>query len=1116
MDGVVKQGRTGLWFWSMFGCTALLTLLQVTSVSTSQEQIPEEVSYQTLKVTVLRARLHTSADYFSESDCYVTFFFPTKTDRKYRTRTVSNTNQPKWNETFTLLVPVLLKNVLEIQLHDEDLITSDDLISTVLFDLGNLRVGEMETKVFELNSETDEELVMEFELIQSDETPQENAGNSIIENDELPEIHETVSFRTLKVTVLRARLHTSADFFSESDCYVTFFFPVESARKYRTRTVSNTNQPEWKETFTLRVPVLLKNVLEIQVHDEDPVTSDDHISTVLFDLGDLRVGEKETKVFELNSETNDELVMEFEPVQSDETPQENVDNGIVMIHKEKVSYWTLKVSILRARLHTSEDLFSNSDCYVIFFLPTATARKHRTRTVSNTNQPEWKETFTLRVPVLLKNVLEIQVHDEDPITSDDHISTVLFDLGNLPVGEKETKVFELNSETDDELVMEFELIQSDEAPQEYISNGIVMAAPLSVLQFSMRNHQNSDYLKDRILKVRGAYDETQRFTSEGTDLCFYINRDLETELGVLSGSDEDDADAPLESALNVPPLPARYSGTATLTIDQKTVVLDLEAQQSQEEHLAVRLDNELPAQEREFLMKRKALVMKALEKTLSLTSPLDPKKVPTIAVAGSGGGSRAMTGLLGSLRGLQEIGVLDAVTYLTGVSGSTWALSALYREANWSQQDLNKVISAEREQLTKSVLDLFSPERLRYYREEMAEKKEQGHISSLTDFAGLLFEQIIFGEKVESTVSEQQMAVNEGQNPLPIYTAVNIKDDLQFNGSEAEWYEFTPYEVGFHKYEVFVRTENFGSEFFLGYIINKLPELRIAYLLGIWGSDFSLSITDLWKRFTGREAPWSGKFVDQVSITETDSEPSGLDTVVIDPVSDAAEDVSDFLRDEIVIAKMFNFMRGFSLRWNYTENSNFNTDTDLHPDSIPSRLTPSDAFLHPVDAGHSITQGCVPVLRPERDVDVIISIGFSLDRERFLKVLEDTAVYCKEHDIPFPDADFASLEKEPLQEVYVFEDEENPKAPIVMHFPLINLSYQQYKKPGVKRETEEEIQAGKVDVTSDDTPYATINLVYSPEDYDALGDLTTYNILNNKEKIQEVLRKALQKKESSV
>uniref|UniRef100_A0A672HQZ1 PLA2c domain-containing protein n=1 Tax=Salarias fasciatus TaxID=181472 RepID=A0A672HQZ1_SALFA len=457
-------------------------------------------------------------------------------------------------------------------------------------------------------------------------------------------------------------------------------------------------------------------------------------------------------------------------------------------------------------------------------------------------------------------------------------------------------------------------------------------------------------------------------------------------------------------------------------------------------------------------------------------------QVPTIAVASSGGGSRAMTGFLGSLRGLQEIGVLDTVTYISGVSGSTWAMSALYREANWSQQDLNKVISAEKELMTKTIPDLFSPERLRYYREEMAEKKEQGHISSAIDFAGLHV--VFLLQKVESTLSEQQMAVNEGQNPLPIYTAVNIKEDLHGSGSEDEWCEFTPYEVGFHKYGAFVQTENFGSEFFLGHIIKKLPELRIAYLLG--ETLVFIQYTEEFHKYRYREQ--NSSIYKLIDLTHT------------------------LTSDGCFVEAFDNNSRKLNIC--PISSSTFVFRTDLRPDAIPSRLTPSDAFLHPVDAGHSITQGCVPVLRPERDVDVIISIGFSWDGERFLK---DTAVYCKDHDIPFPDADFAGLEKEPLQEVYVFEDEENPKAPIVMHFPLINLSYQQYKKPGqCERETEEEIQAGKVDVTSEDSPYTTNNLVYSPEDYDALGDLTTYNILNNKEKIQEVLRKALQKKESSL
>lgn len=47
-------------------------------------------------------------------------------------------------------------------------------------------------------------------------------------------------------------------------------------------------------------------------------------------------------------------------------------------------------------------------------------------------------------------------------------------------------------------------------------------------------------------------------------------------------------------------------------------------------------------------------------------------QVPVVAVLGSGGGTRAMTSLYGSLAGLQELGLLDAVTYLSGVSGSSW------------------------------------------------------------------------------------------------------------------------------------------------------------------------------------------------------------------------------------------------------------------------------------------------------------------------------------------------------------------------------------------------------------------------------------------------------------
>lgn len=47
-------------------------------------------------------------------------------------------------------------------------------------------------------------------------------------------------------------------------------------------------------------------------------------------------------------------------------------------------------------------------------------------------------------------------------------------------------------------------------------------------------------------------------------------------------------------------------------------------------------------------------------------------QVPVIAIAGSGGGFRAMVGFSGVIKALFESGVLDCATYIAGLSGSTW------------------------------------------------------------------------------------------------------------------------------------------------------------------------------------------------------------------------------------------------------------------------------------------------------------------------------------------------------------------------------------------------------------------------------------------------------------
>ncbi|KAM9848230.1 cytosolic phospholipase A2 beta isoform 2-T2 [Aulostomus maculatus] len=918
-----------------------------------------------------------------------------------------------------------------------------------------------------------------------------------------------VSSWTLSVTILRAENILSPDYWTEADCYVTVCLPSTSGRIFRTNVVANNKNPEWNQLFTFKVNGKLKKTLQIHLYDEDPLKYDNLIYTLMFDISTLTVGKKEIKEFVIDPQGKLQIAFELH-----ESVQKIRHLKDAQLLKEAVSYQMLNVIVVGAKISHSRDSFSESDFYVILSLPTATARMYRTSTVSNDNSPQWNETFKFRIPVHVKNILEVKIYDEDPLAPDDLISTILFDLSNLTVGKKESKVFTLNSKKKDELTIEFELLQSEDPPSDYLTNGILLAAPFSAMDVNIEKLLSNSSLFGKVLKLRGAFQENHILhAKEDSRLRFHINRDLETEMGVATS--DNDTSSPMTNSAKLQALPPKHAGKVSLVIDQDTVDLDVEIHEGDEELLAVRLDFDIPQEEKAYLEKRKPIVGQTLQKLLGLKSPLTPEQVPTVAVVASGGGSRAMTGMLGSMKALKDIGVTDSLSYITGVSGSTWAMSLLYQNPNWSQQDFDPIMSEAKEKMTKSVLGVFSSENLQYYREEMAKKGDDGFIVSLIDMLGLVIEQIIFGKKMTSTLSEQQSTVNEGQNPLPIYTAVNMKEGIQGCESEAEWCEFTPYEVGIQKYGAYVQAEDFGSQFFLGHLIKKLPEVRISYLLGIWSSIFSINLTQMWQLVTGNLPSWTPWLGPDVSNIEVDTEPSTLDTYLINPISGVTSILTNFFKGRPVIAKIYNFMHGLYLHWNYNKNSNFKAWKGTHPDAFPNTMTPRDSTLYLVDSGHHINIGCVPILRPERDVDLIISLSYSWD-PNVLSVLEKTAAYCEDHEIPFPRVDFTSLAKEPQKEFYIFQDKENPKAPIVVHLPLLNDTYKHFKQPGVKRETEEEVKAGMVDVSSRQSPYTTSNITYSPDDFDNLVHLTSYNVLNNKDNIFDALGRALVKKASKI
>ncbi|XP_053365743.1 cytosolic phospholipase A2 zeta-like [Clarias gariepinus] len=776
-----------------------------------------------------------------------------------------------------------------------------------------------------------------------------------------------------------------------------------------------------------------------------------------------------------------------------------------MASKAEGPHWNLSVTILRGEFQHSYDLFSLPDLYVTLHLPTASACILRTRTIKNCKTPEWTETFCFRAYSQVKNILELNLYDEDLI-KDELCTSILFDISALKLGQKEKKMFITDDKLKDELWVEFELTESADAPGQYHSNRVLVAAPFSTLEVKL-DKLPKDINNDLHLNVRGAYNEKQVISMSSKNstlmqtLRYYINKNLETEIGLQMLKDDTTSSS---AVVPVTPFVATSKFTLSLPLAKEKVELHLTRVESSEEDMKVRLDFDIPAEEKVFLVKRKEVVSRALQKILNLQVPLDPTQVPTVAVVCSGGGSRAMTGTYGSLKGLQSLGLLDVITYMTSVSGSTWTTANLYTNPFWSKENLDEAIGSVQRELSKSPASLFSRMQLHYYRSELQNREKEGYSVSFIDTWGLIIEQLVFGKKQTDILSDQKKVVSEGQNPLPIYTAVNIKKGI--NGSTVpEWCEFTPFEVGFCKYGAFVPVENFGSEFYLGHVVKKLPETRISFLLGIWSSVFSTNLMHLWRTFTGVTPSHTGEKVDKI---EKDEGCPALDTLRVDSVDSA---LSNFLNGRPLISSVFNFLRGFFLHNLYTKSPNFNISNDSNPDAFPNKLTPMDSTLSLVDSAFAINIAFPPVLRPQRCADIILSFSYSWDEDP-LQVVKKTQQYCIDHQVPFPKIDFSKYTSQHKEEVYVFMDEKNPDAPIVLHFPLVNVSFKDYKAPGVKRIGKQELKEGNIDVNTKYSPYVTSNLTYSSEDFQRLVDLSHYNIVNNKKTIINALKKALNKK----
>ncbi|NXV85279.1 PA24A phospholipase, partial [Calonectris borealis] len=532
-------------------------------------------------------------------------------------------------------------------------------------------------------------------------------------------------------------------------------------------------------------------------------------------------------------------------------------------------------------------------------------------------------------------------------------------------------------------------------------------------------------------------------------------------------------------------------------------------------------------------------------------------QVPVIAVLGSGGGFRAMVGFAGVMKALYESGILDCATYVAGLSGSTWYMSTLYSHPDFPEKGPKEINQELMNSVSHNPLLLLTPQKVKRYIEALWNKKSSGQPVTFTDIFGMLIGETLIHNRMDTTLSNMKEKINNAQCALPLFTCLHVKPDvseLMF----ADWVEFSPYEIGMAKYGTFMSPDLFGSKFFMGTVVKKYSENPLHFLMGVWGSAFSI----LFNRVLGvsnsqNKGPTMEEELENirlkhlVSNDSSDSEdesqhPKGTENAEANQEYQNSSqeswvqrmlmalvgDSALFNTREGRAGKVHNFMLGLNLNSCYPLSplADLLTQESVEEDELDAAVADPDEFeriyepldvkskkIHIVDSGLTFNLPYPLILRPQRGVDLIISFDFSArpsDSSPPFKEILLAEKWAKMNKLPFPKIDPNVFDREGMKECYVFKPKDTSSekdCPTIIHFVLANINFRKYKAPGVPRETQEEKDFADFDIFDDpNTPFSTFNFQYPNEAFKRLHDLMEFNTLNNIDVIKQAMMESIE------
>ncbi|KAF8457558.1 acyl transferase/acyl hydrolase/lysophospholipase [Kalaharituber pfeilii] len=388
----------------------------------------------------------------------------------------------------------------------------------------------------------------------------------------------------------------------------------------------------------------------------------------------------------------------------------------------------------------------------------------------------------------------------------------------------------------------------------------------------------------------------------------------------------------------------------------------------------VRISPNLCDEEQAFVRRRRKFIKSALARYLDIPEEeINEEDIPVIAMTTSGGGVRAMVSASGSFWACKSDGLYDCTTFTAGVSGSCW-MQALYL-STLSNASFPRLVEHLKARLR--VHFAFPPTALslleaaptnRYLLRGVVERAKRGYTSfGLVDVYGVLLAARLLVPANELGVndddlklSSQRKYLENGENPMPIYTCVRheipgLREADKGNEAEKlkaaaaqdwfQWFEITPFEFYCEDLEAGIPTWSLGRRFHRGFNIDReVPELKLPLLLGIFGSAFCATLNHYYDEIRPFLVGlgWGLQKVDSLIIERRHS----LKTV--HPFEPAC---------------IPNYVKGLG---------------DFLPPTCPKSLHEAEN-IQLMDAGMSNNLACYPLLRRGRNVDILIAFDSSAE-----------------------------------------------------------------------------------------------------------------------------------------